>query len=404
MTVPMELLLWRWSTSAQIASGLMIAVFFLVLARSVRRAEMRPWVNAWLANLAALFVTSVFWFAQPQSPAMFIALRFGYFFTKTMFAVLLALGAWTFVRRALPASTLRVTMIAVAVYALIAGLVFDSIDEIGVSQSAVIGVLLASAAVLLVVKKVPGSGWLAGGLALRGVLAFVESAAYATRIVPNRWASSESVGVFLASHSSFDTGAEWVIALGCVLALYRTIHEELAHANADLLAAQDVLQELVDRDPLTGLSNRRALPNVLRDSFATGATILFFDLNDFKEINDSYGHQAGDECLRMFAKALQTSFRPQDHVIRYAGDEFVVVAPGAHPEDLLPRIERVRDRLKFDRGIEYPIRFSVGHAVVPVSGDPEEALRAADAAMYRDKANKTKKLRAISDRFRRYPV
>lgn len=55
----MELLLWRWSTTAQIASALMIAVFFIVLTRSVRRSELQLWVNAWLANLAALAVTVI---------------------------------------------------------------------------------------------------------------------------------------------------------------------------------------------------------------------------------------------------------------------------------------------------------------------------------------------------------
>ena len=212
--------------------------------------------------------------------------------------------------------------------------------------------------------------------------------------MPNPWSKSEAVAVFLASHSSFDTGAEWVIALGCVLTLYRTIQDELTRTNEDLIAAQEVLQELVDRDPLTGLSNRRALPAVLRDSFATGATILFFDLNDFKDINDSYGHHAGDECLRHFAKSLQITF-PDEAVIRYAGDEFVVVARGAELEHLLARVEGMRDRLKFDRSGMPPIRFSVGHAILPVNGEPDDALRAADAAMYRDKANKTKKLQAI---------
>jgi diguanylate cyclase (GGDEF)-like protein len=390
----MELLLWRWSTSAQIASGLMIAVFFLVLARSVRRAEMRPWVSAWLANLAALFVTSVFWVAQPRSGAAFVALRFGYFFGKTMFVALLALGAWTFVRRGFPRSTSRAVAIAVAAYSLVAAFVFDSIDRIGVAESAVMAALLIAAAVLLLVRRVPGAGWLAGGLALRGTLAAVEAAAYATRLLPNRWSSSEPVGIFLASHSSFDTGAEWVIALGCVLTLYRTIQQELVQTNADLLEAQEVLQGLVDRDPLTGLSNRRVLPAVLRESFATGAVVLFFDLNYFKDINDSYGHHAGDECLRQFAKALQTSFRPEDHVIRYAGDEFVVVARGADLEQLLARVELMRERLKFDRA-GLPIRFSVGHSILPVNGEPEDALRAADAAMYRDKANKTRKMRAV---------
>jgi hypothetical protein len=145
-----------------------------------------------------------------------------------------------------------------------------------------------------------------------------------------------ALGLFLASHSSFDTGAEWVIALGCVLTLYRTIQLELTQTNTDLLAAKEVLQELVDRDSLTGLANRRALPIILRESDTTGATILFFDLNDFKLINDSYGHQIGDDCLKRFARALQASFRPDDHVIRYAGDEFVVVAPGLDPDQLAP--------------------------------------------------------------------
>jgi len=236
----MELLLWRWSTSAQIASGLMIAVFFLVLATSVRRVELRPWVHAWLANLAALVVTSIFWFAQPQSKAAFIALRFGYFFSKTMFVVLLALGAWAFVRRGVPRLMLRPALISVAVSSIVAALFVDSINGIGVTQSAVIGVMLACAAGLLLVRRVPGSGWLAAGLALRSLLALIETAAYATRVMPNAWAKSELVAVFLASHSSFDTGAEWVIALGCVLTLYRTSQEELTRTNADLLAAQEV--------------------------------------------------------------------------------------------------------------------------------------------------------------------
>src|SRR5437764_11270165 len=88
----------------------------------------------------------------------------------------------------------------------------------------------------------------------------------------------------------FDTGAEWVIALGCVLILYRTIQTDLTKANVDLLAAKETLQELVDQDALTGLSNRRALPAVLRAAYETGATVMFFDLNDFKAINDSLGH------------------------------------------------------------------------------------------------------------------
>jgi diguanylate cyclase (GGDEF)-like protein len=375
----MELLLWRWSTTAQITSALMIAVFFVVLGRSVRRVELRPWVRAWLVNLGALGVTSIFWLAQPRSAAAFIALRGAYFFTKTMFVVLLALGAWTFVRQRPAGRVLRVMTAGVALYAIAAALMVGSIDGIGVVQSGVMGLFLAGSAALLVVRRVPGSGWLAFGFALRAALAAIETIAYAAA------ARSSAVAIFLASHSSFDTGAEWVIALGCVLTLYRTIQLELTRSNGELVEAKERLQELVDRDSLTGLSNRRALPGLLRGVYDSGATILFFDLNDFKEINDSYGHHAGDACLTRFAGVLQSSFRPEDHVVRYAGDEFVVIAPAAAPEQLHGRVEGMRERLKFDRGDGPPIRFSAGVAYLGPGGDGESALRAADEAMYRDK-------------------
>jgi diguanylate cyclase (GGDEF)-like protein len=371
----MELLLWRWSTTAQITSALMIAVFFVVLARSVRRVELRPWVRAWLANLAALGVTSIFWLAQPKAQAALITLRGAYFFTKTMFVVLLAVGAWAFVRQR--AVSLRITVAAVGASAIIAAFLCDNINHLGLVQSAAIGSILAASALLLVIRRVPGSGWLALGFSLRAALAVIETIAYA---MPARY------GIFLASHSSFDTGAEWVIALGCVLTLYRTIQHELTRSNDELHAAKERLQELVDRDPLTGLANRRALPGILRAVGDSGATIVFFDLNDFKDINDVYGHHAGDACLTRFADVLEAGFRPEDHVVRYAGDEFVVVAPFVEPEQILGRVELMRERLKFDRGDLPPIRFSAGHAYLAPHGDGEAALRAADEAMYRDKA------------------
>ena len=389
----MELLLWRWSTTAQIASSVTIAIFFVVLARSVRRVELRPWVAAWLANLGALAVTIIFWFLQPESPAAFVALRSGYFFSKTIFLVLLVAGAWRFVRRPLSPRTMRIVVAAVAVGAGVAAFAANSINKIGVAQSSVTALVLAVAAVFLVSNRVPGAGWLAAGFGLRAALAVAEAGAYATQLWPGGWTSKKAMGIFLASHSSFDTGAEWVIALGCVLTLYRSIQVELTQSNLDLLAAKEVLQELVDRDPLTGLANRRGLPTILRGVYDTGATVLFFDLNDFKEINDSYGHQAGDECLKRFSRALQASFRPGDHVVRYAGDEFVVVAQGAEPQQVMDRVERLRERLR-DRADGPEIRFSVGHAYLPVSGDSAAAIQAADEAMYRDKANKGRHLRA----------
>jgi diguanylate cyclase (GGDEF)-like protein len=392
----MELLLWRWSTTAQTASALMIAIFFLVLARSVRRAEVKTWVNAWLANLLALLVTSILWITQPSSELAYIAIRFGYFFAKTMFLALLAVGAWRFVRPRLGTNANRDIVIAAGAYALVASVALRPIDLIGLVQSAIVAALLGATAGMLVVRQVPGSGWLAAGLAMRAGLGLIESIAYGAHHWNAPWIATLNVGLFLASHSSLDTAAEWMIALGCVLILHRTIQTDLIKANVDLLAAKETLQDLVDHDALTGLSNRRALPAVLRAVYDTGATVIFLDLNDFKQINDSLGHQVGDECLKQFAAALQASFRPSDHVFRFGGDEFVVVAPAAQPAQIADRLDVVRERLRTGRVRGHQIGFSAGHAYLPVHGDSEAALIAADEAMYADKATKLEARRRAS--------
>lgn len=381
----MELLLYRWSTSVQITSDLMIALFFIALARSTLRVELRPWTYAWLANLAALAVATLYWLWQPQSAVVFAVIRWAYVFSKTYFIVLLIVGAMGFVRRySLRRMNLYITS-AIAIYASIATLLSPQINQLGLIQSATIAVCFGFGVVLLVRQHTYALPWLASGFAIRSLFAAIETFAYATRVYENPWSGSELMGTLLASHSSFDTAAEWLIALGCVLALYRSIQQELMQSNRELVGTKEELQNLVDRDALTGLSNRRSLPPVLRESQLTGATILFFDLNDFKGINDVYGHQAGDECLKRFAHALRSSFRPTDHVIRYAGDEFVVISPGVKPETLAERIDSARQHLQLQREFGPPIRFSVGSAYLPVDGEPEAALRAADEAMYKEK-------------------
>jgi len=388
----MELLLWRWSTAVQTTSLVMITVFFVLLARAVRLAAVRWWLLAWSCSLAALVVTVFFWYVQAGA-GLFPLVASAYIAAKTAFVLFLIHGGWTLKR---PGDWLvrpRYAALALVLYAAAGGLVATTIDRLGLVQHSVMGVLLAAGAVRLLEKpRPPGLSWLAAGLLLRGALSLCEAAAYGLQLVPLPAAlAAAGVRSFLAASSSFDSGAEWLLALGCVLALSERIQDELRQSNTGLLAAQEDLRRLADRDPLTALANRRQLPETFRAVRPQGALLLFFDLDGFKQINDRYGHQAGDECLRRFAGALRECFRPSDVLVRYGGDEFLVVASGLDEQGGWERVARLRDRLRFPAESGPAITFSVGAAALAPGGNPEAAVKAADESMYAAKAQRNQR-------------
>jgi diguanylate cyclase (GGDEF)-like protein len=383
----MELALWRWSTAAQLTSLLIVTLFFAVLSRSVRLRELRFWVTAWACNLLALLVTLGFWYLRPPEQLLPLV-RPAYAVPKTAFVLLLLQGAWALKH---PGQLLiaRTPLVAgLLAYATVLLLLPRSVDLLGAVQHSVMTLCFGAGALLLLRPPfVPGLRWLVAGFVLRGVLSGLEAAVYASQLAPEGFLSAlrPHASLFLAAHSSFDTGAEWLLALGCVLALSERAQRELLRTNAELLGAQEEMRRLADRDPLTALANRRSLPEVFRAVQPQGAMLLFFDLDGFKHINDLHGHRVGDECLKRFAAGLSESFRPGDAVIRYAGDEFLVVASGLDKASLDERVARLRRRLA-ESGEGPGLRFSVGLAELLPGGRPEAALEAADQAMYRAKA------------------
>jgi diguanylate cyclase (GGDEF)-like protein len=310
-----------------------------------------------------------------------------YMGAKTTFVLFLIQGAWAMLRPGHPLIAPRRLYAGLAAYALGATLV-PSVNMIGVVQHTLMGALLTAAGVILLIGFDVALVWLAIGFVVRGALALAEAGAYGLSLagpgsVPPGLA--RVAGIVSSAASSFDSIAEWLLALGCVLAVSEWVQRELLRSNADLLNAQEDLRKLADRDPLTGLANRRALPEVLRASQPAGATLVFFDLDGFKQINDLHGHSAGDETLRRFATALRESFRPADAVLRYAGDEFLVVANGLDSTSVAGRIEALRDRLRRAAKEGPPIEFSVGIADMAAGSHPDVALNRADEAMYEAK-------------------
>jgi diguanylate cyclase (GGDEF)-like protein/PAS domain S-box-containing protein len=161
-------------------------------------------------------------------------------------------------------------------------------------------------------------------------------------------------------------------------------------------AFETQLSHMALHDPLSGLPNRalfldRLERALLRTSRRTRpVAVLFLDLDDFKVVNDSLGHEAGDQLLTMVAERLNQSIRPSDTVARLGGDEFTVLLEDVEgPTEAMEAADRVGVALRVPftlAGREIVVRCSIG---VALSGDahdrPEELLRNADMAMYRAK-------------------
>lgn len=162
--------------------------------------------------------------------------------------------------------------------------------------------------------------------------------------------------------------------------------QNLVRATAMLIERwgdQDRLRLAASTDELTGLMNRRALFASLETERRTGS-LLYVDVDDFKFVNDRFGHTVGDQILVEVARRIESACRSEDSIARVGGDEFVVVLPGA--DDVLAHkiarriIDRVAETLHFELG-PLDITVSVGHALLESSA----AIDAADHAMLRAK-------------------
>ncbi|MDN5855351.1 MAG: GGDEF domain-containing protein [Actinomycetia bacterium] len=151
------------------------------------------------------------------------------------------------------------------------------------------------------------------------------------------------------------------------------------------------LERLARLDPLTGLPHRGGIEQELGASIdearRTGrdGAVLFCDVDRLKRVNDRLGHAAGDEVLRASAAILRQTVRARDVVIRYGGDEFVVVARDISASSANALADRIRDLVREPAEAEPAPGFSVGVAVIGSHSTPAELLKRADAAMYEDK-------------------
>jgi diguanylate cyclase (GGDEF)-like protein len=185
--------------------------------------------------------------------------------------------------------------------------------------------------------------------------------------------------------------------------LQRLIDERtqaLSHSNERLRLANLALEQASETDPLTGLRNRRFLLERIAQLLVRGAgdgvrpAFLLLDLDNFKQINDRYGHAAGDSILVQISQLLQSMNRNDDELLRWGGEEFLILLMRVTPDQALEIAERIRERVAAHTfhlldGREIEVSASVGFALHPFIEDANvdwaTTLEFADTALYRVK-------------------
>lgn len=246
--------------------------------------------------------------------------------------------------------------------------------------------------------------YLTGGAASFVQPMLVTTLIYAAFFFPTKWAWPLSIELILVAGTPllYDSNAIDDAFLPNYVALvagFLSATWVLVGLKKRLLEAELHHRDIANRDPLTGVANRRHFDTVLQQELAPRRTrpsgsrreadrsplaLLVVDLDDFKGINDNHGHPVGDAVLCEVAERVQSILRSTDTLARIGGDEFAVIAPGAHGDGARLMAEAIRGAVSTqysDSGIPAPTA-SVGWAICPEDGEDFESLiRAADERM-----------------------
>jgi diguanylate cyclase (GGDEF)-like protein len=207
----------------------------------------------------------------------------------------------------------------------------------------------------------------------------------------------------LATEQNFNKTNFWTLtqyALNTIRALQKDVtdaHNLLVQKNEQI----ELLERLATTDPLTGLMNRRGFLDAMEKELCKtnrdkieGGLVIIIDLDNFKMINDTHGHEAGDEALNLVAQTLNAHIRKMDTAARLGGDEFILIFANAHPIEASARLQKLARKLnslslKWN-GDHLPIRASLGIHAYEKGDSMNKVLSNADSDMYKAKKEKQK--------------
>lgn len=224
-------------------------------------------------------------------------------------------------------------------------------------------------------------------------------------------ASGEPYSLMVTRQLGWSDLSLWLLILMAVLTFISSLMLVAylrAHHQGRILQIgnQQRLWQLANHDALTGLPNRMLLMDRLEQLLARMQrhgkclAVMFLDLDDFKQVNDTFGHEVGDQLLKCVAERLQSTVRADDTVARMGGDEFIVLIESVEDSSVPDAVkEKIRQKLSDGFQIQGQLvrmRASTGIAMFPDDGEsPEALLRQADKRMYADKNARAARLHLV---------
>jgi diguanylate cyclase (GGDEF)-like protein len=181
----------------------------------------------------------------------------------------------------------------------------------------------------------------------------------------------------------------WAITTALALALALPISRSIGRAHLELYRAKRVAEATARTDQLTGLLNRRALMDAAPTFGHSAFALVIADIDRFKLVNDTYGHVVGDDVIRAVARRMASELSGVGLLARVGGEEFALLCSGLSADDLMERLNALRDRIAstpvISKGVAVRVTTSAGIAVAPSEGF-DQLYSAADHALYSAKA------------------
>ncbi len=395
---------------AELAGALLLVALFLLLREhAARRPWFRVWGRAWLALAVGIGALALRYVGLVRPDAwvgdQFLGSRVLYAvyqFSKLMFYALLVTGTLMYARGVRYGRFARPLLYVAAVWAVLTVGLSTSLSAMVLWQAPLAMVAFGACAVLLLrlppSRRSLGSSATAACFGVLVLLWALYGLAFAYVEFLEEGLPPSPLDLALTYNSYIDLLLHMTLGFGMVVLLLEERKREVDDAHAELAVAHDALRRAALYDALTGALNRRAYVDGigLELAGATTGAVAVVDVDNLKEVNDRFGHAAGDQLLIRVAEVLRLALRASDKLYRWGGDEFLLLLPAARADEVRRRLNAMLAEvplLPVAGGQEsVPVVASVGATDYAGAEGIEGAILRADRLMYEEKASR-KRLR-----------